>query len=209
MRKYSMEIDGWLTIARDIIQLMWTKDEYANRARSLVWLTPISPPVKAVIREKSRRGAAPENIKHSRTSGPSFCQVDNIKQVSQWDDDITWGNQKWKGAAPSLIRRLIISIRNIIVEVADIYQIDVEYISSMLEPRAWIRKYLIVASVSWFVSDDEIIGIKDNILISSANHINNQFELLITIKVLITKVDVISSLNGKVVNISVWWSWTT
>jgi hypothetical protein len=46
-----------------------------------------------------------------------------------------------------------------------------------LDPRAWIRKYLILASVSW---DDCVVfirGINTNRFNSIAIHINNQFVL--------------------------------
>lgn len=42
--------------------------------------------------------------------------------------------------------------------------------SSNLDPSAWAIKYLIAASVSWFVCDWVMRGIKDRRLISSPAH---------------------------------------
>lgn len=37
--------------------------------------------------------------------GKSFCQVDRIRHIGHDRPDITFGNQKWAGAAPDLIIR--------------------------------------------------------------------------------------------------------
>lgn len=47
--------------------------------------------------------------------GKIFCQVLKIKQFIQFSPFIVLGNQKWKGAAPNFIKRLIFIIKIIIV----------------------------------------------------------------------------------------------
>ena len=156
--------------------------------------------------ENNKRAGYEVNMKFTSIKGPNFCQVDRRKQASQWVEDITWGNQGWKGAAPNLIRSLNISNVDIVVDARDMYHMDIEYISISLEPRACIRKYLIVASVSWFDFEVERIGINDIMLISRASQVNNQLDLLIASKVLVIRVDSINVENGKDVNIRVWRS---
>lgn len=41
--------------------------------------------------------------------GATFCQVIKIKLFIQVEPSITPGNQKWKGAAPNLIRRAVVN----------------------------------------------------------------------------------------------------
>jgi len=43
--------------------------------------------------------------KNKQRMGKSFCQVDRIRHIGQDRPDITFGNQKWAGAAPALIIR--------------------------------------------------------------------------------------------------------
>lgn len=88
-----------------------------------------------------------------RISGAIFCHVDRIKQFIHDRDDITDGNHRWHGAAPSFnrsdaIRMMVarfLSIRVLII-------IDDPRRRS-IDPSACDRKYLIAASVSWFDLD--------------------------------------------------------
>ena len=91
---------------------------------------------------------------------------------------IVMGNHQWHGVSPSFVVRLmrnrvvirlfvrLISWRNMWVEL-DIIRI--------IEAAAWIRKYFVVASVSWFWEDMVIIGMKDRRFSSSPIHIKSQF----------------------------------
>ena len=42
----------------------------------------------------------------------SFCQEERIRHIIHEMDAITFGNQKWNGAIPSLIKSLMSSIVN-------------------------------------------------------------------------------------------------
>lgn len=84
-----------------------------------------------------------------RKNGATFCQVKIREELIQWNPSIIWGTQRWKGAAPNLIRSLSkINLEkkssderwpnNILPEKA--LQIKIA------EAKAWIRKYFKVAS---------------------------------------------------------------
>lgn len=54
------------------------------------------------------------NIKEIMARGATFCHVASRIHINQEVLDITEGNQKWVGAAPSLIMRaILIKIRGI------------------------------------------------------------------------------------------------
>lgn len=69
-------------------------------------------------------------------------------------------------------------------------------ISIILDPSACAIKYLIAASVSWFVFEFVIIGINLNILISIDIHRKIQFLLDRAIIDLIISVEVVIRRNG-------------
>ena len=56
---------------------------------------------------------------------------------------MTWGNHKWKGAAPSFKRRAIRSKVEVKVEEKIIIHVDKMI---MVDPKAWIKKYFKAAS---------------------------------------------------------------
>lgn len=53
--------------------------------------------------------------------------------------------------------------------------------SRNLEPRACAKKYFSIASISWNLFDEFIIGMNDSILISRAAHVISQLLLEIAI----------------------------
>lgn len=65
-----------------------------------------------------------------------------------------------------------------------------------LDPSAWAIKYLMVASVSWFIFEFISRGINLNMLISMDIHRNSQLVLDIAIIVLIIKIDKLRRANG-------------
>lgn len=69
-------------------------------------------------------------------------------------------------------------------------------INMILDPSACAIKYLIAASVSWFVFEFVIIGINLNMLISMDIHRKIQFLLDRAIIDLIISVDVVIRRNG-------------
>jgi len=92
------------------------------------------------------------------------------------------------GANPILSDRLSAMIIYLI-RVGNGLNINVNLaIRSRLDPRAWIKKYLTDASVSWNVEDVVIRGINDRRFNSSIIHINNQFVLDTANKVLMNSI---------------------
>lgn len=91
-----------------------------------------------------------------------------------WSHDkpsITWGNQKWKGAAPNLSKRAI----RIIIEV----KVDICIIKHLeriirVDARAWIKKYFRAASEEYGFILVAIRGIKDIRLSSNPIQAPNQ-----------------------------------
>ena len=75
-----------------------------------------------------------------------------------------------------------------------------------IDPRACDKKYLIDASVSWFVFDLIINGINLNMLISNIIHAINQFGLIIVNTVLVTSNRYIAHINGVWLSIKIWRS---
>lgn len=75
-------------------------EEQAKILRKEVWLRPPIDPIKveAIINKK----IASENREYDRIiRGANFCQVNKSKEFNQDNPSITFGNQKWKGAAPN------------------------------------------------------------------------------------------------------------
>lgn len=147
------------------------------------------------------------NGKISNPSGPSFCHVHKIKQLIQDRDDIVDGNQKWHGAAPSFSSSANIRSVCISVWLLGWYKNMLEY-NITAEPRACARKYLIAASISWFVLCWSINGMKDNRLISIEIQAISQFVLESAIMVLVTKNNENRSDEGIINGTRVWRSWT-
>ena len=82
-----------------------------------------------------------------------------------------------------------------------------EYINRRLDPSAWIKKYLIVDSDSWLEDEVIIRGINLIMLISRANHANNQLDLVMAIIELRIIDKSIRDVNGNE-DIKAWRSWT-
>lgn len=178
--------------------------------RRWVWFIPIAPPIRAFIAAISRSilDEVPFIIKTMMDKGASFCQVDKIKQDIHEMEVITEGYHKWQGAMPIFNNRDISN--NILMKfigIEKLNQRDILDISIILEPKAWAKKYLIEASVSWLEFDSIIKGINDNRFNSIPTHINSQLELDMTISVLNSIVNLHKKLNG-VYFIRIWRSWT-
>jgi hypothetical protein len=65
------------------------------------------------------------------------------------------------------------------------HHIEEEAIRKIVEPIAWIRKYLSIASDSWNLFEVFIKGIKASIFISNAAHVINKLFLEIAINELV------------------------
>lgn len=78
--------------------------------------------------------------------GVIFCQVDKIKQFIHLSPLITFGNQKWNGAAPIFIKREIFIIEDVKLDMKEFNLIKIIKNSNLIDVKVWIRKYLIIAS---------------------------------------------------------------
>lgn len=187
----------------------WPIEEYANNGRRCVWLIPINPPVNAfnpatisiVLDDESLA------IVEISDNGAIFCHVDKIRQFLHEIEDIIDGYQKWHGNAPSFSNSASKSVVTINVPIFG-WNIITEPASNINEPKAWTRKYFVAASVSWFDLDIQIIGRKDNMLISNIIHAVIQLGLIRVMTVLPIIVIYILYKNGDEKNIKVWTSWT-
>lgn len=134
--------------------------------RICVWFNPPRAPIIALIILKNNNNIEfdlKEN--NSKETGAIFWVVDRRRQVVQGRETIILGYQKCKGASPAFKARAI-GKRNvnggpIVVWAANILS------KIPPDPSAWVKKYLIAASFSWFELEKIIIGIKEYKLSSS------------------------------------------
>lgn len=113
----------------------------------------------------------------------------------------TAGNQKWKGAAPNLIKRAIIKSK--LVGVLKIHPrtepLDIDKSTAKIkssEENAWTKKYLIHLSTLVTTPRLKIIGIKLIKLTSNATHAPNQVGEEITIKTDNNKTNTNNNIEG-------------
>jgi len=145
--------------------------------------------------------------KISSASGPSFCQVARIKQLIHDIDDITDGNQKWHGAAPSFRSSLNTSTYRISLEDISLH-INILESSIVADPRAWARKYFTALSVSWLIFVCSIIGINARRFSSMEIHAISQLVLDKAIIVLVIKIAENNIDDGAMYNIGTRRNWT-
>lgn len=122
-------------------------------------------------------------------NGANFCHVDKIKAFIHEIADITDGNHKWQGTTPSLRKRADNRINIDMFESIEILHWLKLPISIKAEPKAWARKYLIEASVSWLIFMLRISGINLIKFNSIAVQARNQLGLDNAIIVLVISVD--------------------
>lgn len=208
--KYIIQNVGLLIDSIDAIHPICPIDEYANSGRKWVWFIPNNPPINAfnpaVIAIMSL-DCVLFIVIISNVNGASFCHVDKVKQLIHEIDAITEGYQKWHGAIPNLISIAIMIISDEIDWLVGWYNVLIPSNIS-IDPRAWDRKYLIDASVSWFDLVAIINGINLNIFTSSITHAISQFGLIIVINVLVISSEYIAYKNGVWLSIKIWRSWT-
>ena len=128
------------------IHAMWLMEENAIILRREVWLIPVTEPTTA-----ERRAAiiivmwvwSYVDKSAIKERGAIFWMV--IKIISWGHNKLSmiWGNQKWKGAAPSFNRRAEIIITNEILG----WNSNKDLLKMIRDdPKAWIKKYLMAAS---------------------------------------------------------------
>lgn len=142
------------------------------------------------------------------TRGASFCHVDRIRAFIQEMDVITDGNQKWQGTAPSFRNKAVNRINIDMFELIEVLHWLNLPISIRADPKAWARKYLRAASVSWFDFMLRMRGINLIKFSSIATQARNQLGLDRAISVLATRVDEKMKVDGVSGNIKTWRSWT-
>lgn len=160
----------------EIIHPMWLIEDKAIIFRSLIWLIAIIPLMKIDIKIIVAKNILLGLLFKIKIIGAIFCQVKRIKQLFQFKPSITSGNQKWNGAAPILVSseefitiNIIWSIRG---EINSLIKSRLVILNSRIrEASAWVKKYLIDASVEYEFLVELIRGIIDNKLISNPNHI--------------------------------------
>lgn len=137
-------------------------------------------------------------------NGAIFCHVERMKAEIQEIDIITDGYHAWHGATPDLImiENRIIGYDNFVIGEAEYIQ-TLPIINS-LDPKACTNRYLIHASVSWEFVEENIMGTKDNIFSSSANHSIIQFLLDKAIMALEIIISSIIIENGDFMFIKTW-----
>lgn len=129
------------------IQDMWLIEEKAISLRNF---KIFNPPRAPIIEEKMaetviKKIRLEENARYEiRNIGANFWIVKRIRAWGQVRPSITWGNQKCNGAAPNFKSK---------DKAIRMYEKSFEYIwidldmIKIVDARAWIRKYLIAASV--------------------------------------------------------------
>lgn len=108
--------------------------------------------------------------------GLIFCHVNNNKQLIQFNPSITSGNQKWNGAAPSLVNSAEFNInKNIefILGAINSVLINIKIIENIKirEAIVWERKYFKDDSDEYIFFVELNKGIIDKRLISKPIHI--------------------------------------
>lgn len=158
-----------------VIHPRWAIDENAIIFRVCVWLRPPHPPMSADISPIVIKiiGFRELCVRYIKDSGANFCHVVIISAVFSEVPCSTSGNQKCRGARPSFMDRAIVSM----VQAGWFVSWEMSHVpvchafvvlanSSKAEAAAWVRKYLVVASVErgWWCF--EIIGIMDKVFSS-------------------------------------------
>lgn len=138
------------------IQPRCEMEEKARIFRICVWLSPIHPPMAAERTARVVRsvGFSDGEVIYRRVIGGSFMIVDSRRPVERGEPCSTSGNQKWNGTRPNFIAIAEVRIR-----------LDVGWVSWVMshcpvchalvmlenktraEAAAWVRKYLVAASI--------------------------------------------------------------
>lgn len=137
-------------------------------------------------------------------SGASFCQVRRISPDESGIPCVTSGTQKWKGDSPSFMARAKVIISeavgfSILVTVhwPECRRLIIMASISSMDAVAWVRKYLVEASMARGLNRFISIGMTASIFISNPIQIRSQWELIITIRVpMIMVAEIIVRMRG-------------
>lgn len=157
-------------------------EEYAKNFRKLVWLKFWVPPIIEEIRIIKEKNNKLFKLYIIKIIGAIFCQVKRMRELFQFNPEITSGNQKWNGAIPNLIKSEefnninILILNSWLIWVKNCIKIIIEN-KKILEAKVWVIKYFSAASEGYIFLELVINGIKDNRLISNPIHIlNHEYE---------------------------------
>lgn len=168
--------------------------------RSCVWLRPPHPPTRMDrmdnVSNRLRLMLVYWSCKID--SGASFCQVSRIRPGSSGMPWVVSGTQKWKGERPSFIAKARVRIAEavglvilVVVHWLESSRLVTTASISSMDAVVWVRKYLVAASVErgWWVFVR--IGMMASVFISKPTHTISQCELVITMVVPRSIVDII------------------
>lgn len=150
-------------------------DEKARIFRVCVWFRPIQPPIRVeeIARRVSKVVLRDCDVRRRSVIGGSFIRVESSRAVIREEPWSTSGNQKWNGTSPNLIAIAIVNIRHDVGWFSCVMShCPVDQALVMLEKRIradavdWVRKYLIVASITRGWCDLEMRGMMAKVLIS-------------------------------------------
>lgn len=151
-------------------------DEKARIFRTCVWFSPIQPPraVEAIAIMERRVGFSEGDVMKRIVIGGNFITVDKSIAVVSEDPWSTSGNQKWNGTNPSFIAIAVVNSVHamgwfnwVMSHCPEDQALIVLENRSSVEAAAWVRKYLIAASIArgWWCF--AMRGIMARVLISS------------------------------------------
>lgn len=162
---------------------MWAIEEYARIFRSWVWFSPPHPPI---IMERmdmvSRTFRLIEwEIWERMDSGASFCHVRRISPDDSGMPCVTSGTQKWNGDSPSfMVRARVImseavgSMMFVTVHWPEYRRLRMMASISSIDAVAWVRKYLVEASMARGLNRFISIGMIASMFISKPIHTRSQ-----------------------------------
>lgn len=129
-------------------------------------------------------------------NGASFCQVRRISPDESGMPCVTSGTQKWKGDSPSFIAKARVIIREAVgfsmlvtVHWPECSRLIIIASMRSMDAVAWVRKYLVEASMARGLNRFINIGIIASMFISNPIQIRSQWELIITMRVPIIMVE--------------------
>lgn len=158
-----------------VIQPRCEIEENARIFRICVWLSPIHPPTATDRTAMSANNVwfRDEDVMKNSVMGGNFITVDRRRPVIRGDPWSTSGNQKWNGTSPSFIAMADVRIKHDVGWVIWVMShCPVCHALVMLANRtsveavAWVRKYLVAASMARGWWDFEIMGRMARVLIS-------------------------------------------
>jgi len=115
-------------------------------------------------------------IEQIKIKGAIFCHENKSIHWNQFKYILTWGNQKWKGANPAFIKRAEVKIISRFSKFKYSWFKNLKFTPKInkIDAIAWVKKYLIEASVSLEFNFESIRGIILIKLISNPSHLVNQ-----------------------------------